>query len=266
MVRVTDRVWPQPSSNPAQRSSNPSPDHSPSSSDDGSALPDDGAAVGCGSAFRSSAPTRYVATMMAISPASAVGTPTTTHRGGRPEGPPGGPAGGGRPAGLGGVPDLPPYGPVTCSPPAARFSGQDSSLIALANPRPRGCWMAMWRKPACSSCCARRSGPTSMGRSPPSAASRETACFAASSSPAMSTSSGWPSTSPATSVGANVVLNALTTWVPSGTSCCTSSAEELPGAVANASQVATSTGLVMSTTTLPANWSPYRVTASLIPG
>src|SRR3954454_1914187 len=64
--------------------------------------------------------------MMAISPASAVGTPTTTHRGGRPEGPPGGPAGGGRPAGLGGVQDLSPYGPVTGPPPGGQvqWSGQ----------------------------------------------------------------------------------------------------------------------------------------------
>jgi hypothetical protein len=66
----------------------------------------------------------------------------------------------------------------------------------------------------------------------------------------MNTSSGWPSTSPATSVEANVVLNALTTGVPALTISWTSSAEELPGAVARLSQVVVSTGLVMSTTTL----------------
>jgi hypothetical protein len=58
-----------------------------------------------------------------------------------------------------------------------------------------------------------------------------------------------PPTSPRTSVGANVVLNALTTGVPAGTSCWTSSAEELPGGVTRLSQVSVSTGLVMSTTT-----------------
>jgi hypothetical protein len=55
------------------------------------------------------------------------------------------------------------------------------------------------------------------------------------------------------SVPAKVVLNAFTTDVPCGTSCWTSSAEEEPGGVASRSQVWVSTGLVMSTTTLPAS-------------
>jgi hypothetical protein len=67
-------------------------------------------------------------------------------------------------------------------------------------------------------------------------------------------------------VGANVVLKALTTDVPSGTSAATSSADELPGLVARRSHVFVSTGFVMSTTTLPAICSPYCWTASLMPG
>jgi hypothetical protein len=66
--------------------------------------------------------------------------------------------------------------------------------------------------------------------------------------------------------GAKVLLKAFTTGVPCGTSCWTSSAEEVPGGVPSLSQVWVSTGLVMSTTTLPASWSPYCWTASLIPG
>ena len=56
-----------------------------------------------------------------------------------------------------------------------------------------------------------------------------------------------------TRVPAKVVLNAFTTGVPCGASCWTSSAEEVPGGVANRSQLWVSTGLVMSTTTLPAS-------------
>jgi hypothetical protein len=84
---------------------------------------------------------------------------------------------------------------------------------------------------------ARRSGPTSTGRSPPSDTSCATFRFASLSSPAISTSSCWPLTSPATRVGAKVVLNAFTTAVPSGTSCATSSAEDIPGGLARSSQV-----------------------------
>ena len=86
------------------------------------------------------------------------------------------------------------------------------------------------------------------------------------SSPAISTSSCCPLTSPATRVGAKVVLNALTTGVPSGTSRWSSSAEEVPGGVARLSQVWVSSGLAMSTTTLPASWSAYSWAASLLPG
>jgi hypothetical protein len=58
----------------------------------------------------------------------------------------------------------------------------------------------------------------------------------------------------------------LTTDVPSGTSWATSSADDVPGGVARLSQVSVSTGFVRSTTTLPASWSAYWRTASLMPG
>src|SRR5512132_786243 len=89
-----------------------------------------------------------------------------------------------------------------------------TSLTALPKLRPSGCWSEMLRKPSCSSCWARLSGPTSMGRSPPSAASCDTLSLAASSSPATRTSSCWPVTSPAASVPAKLVLQAFTTGVP----------------------------------------------------
>src|SRR3954470_2968964 len=111
MVRVTDRVPGQPSSsNPAQWVSAPSPDHSPSSSDDGTALPADAVRVGCASTLRRSTTVRWAATTTAMSPARASGSPTVTHRGGRPEGGRDGPAGGGRSPEGGEVQNPPPYG------------------------------------------------------------------------------------------------------------------------------------------------------------
>jgi hypothetical protein len=67
--------------------------------------------------------------------------------------------------------------------------------------------------------------------------------------PRESTSGCSPSTLPSTSVLAKVVLKALTTGAPRGTSCATSAADELPGSVARRSHVWVSTGFVMSTTT-----------------
>jgi hypothetical protein len=51
---------------------------------------------------------------------------------------------------------------------------------------------------------------------------------------------------------ANVVLNAFTTFVPSGTSRAVSSAAEVPAGVVTVSIVDQSTGLTMSITTRPA--------------
>jgi hypothetical protein len=76
--------------------------------------------------------------------------------------------------------------------------------------------------------------------------------LASSSSEATKTSSGWPPTWPATSVPAKVVLNALATFAP-GTFCAISWAAE-PAATFSGWKVCGSTGLVMSTTTLPSSW------------
>jgi hypothetical protein len=70
----------------------------------------------------------------------------------------------------------------------------------------------------------------------------------------MSTSSGWPATWPSTGVPEKVVLKALTTLAPA-VAVATSSAAEVPGAVARASKV-WFRGLDISTTTLPASLSP----------
>jgi hypothetical protein len=52
----------------------------------------------------------------------------------------------------------------------------------------------------------------------------------------------------------------------SGKSACTSSADDVPAGVASRSHVCVSTGLVMSTTTLPRRRSAYVCTASLSSG
>src|SRR4051812_29994522 len=64
----------------------------------------------------------------------------------------------------------------------------------------------------------------------------------------MKTSSGWPATAPSTSVPANVVLNALTTFAPSGAAAAISCAAE-PASSAKGSKFEKSTGFVMSTMT-----------------
>ncbi len=66
---------------------------------------------------------------------------------------------------------------------------------------------------------------------------------------------GWASTSPAARVAANVVLKALTTRAVGRAAAISAAAEESAGTV-RPSKVAKSTGLVRSTTTVPAIASP----------
>jgi hypothetical protein len=122
----------------------------------------------------------------------------------------------------------------------------------------------MCSSPAASSSRARLSGPASIGLSPPSRANVATASLAALSSPAISTSTEWPETSPGPSVRAKVVLNALTKRA-SGASAASSCAADPSGGTTSPSNVSL-TGLVMSTTGLPASWSAYCSTAALASG
>src|SRR3712207_8453275 len=77
----------------------------------------------------------------------------------------------------------------------------------------------------------------------------------------MSTSSGCPATWPSTSVPEKVVLKALTTLAAAGALFATSSAADVPGAVASPSKV-WFRGLDISTTTLPASLSPSSLATS----
>src|SRR5439155_7640448 len=135
-------------------------------------------------------------------------------------------------------------------------------LIALPHPEPIGSCAVTWRKPRCSSCRARLSGPTSRDLRPPASTNEATFSLALASSPARRTSSGSPATSPEESVAAKFVLNALTTGVPSGSSFASSSAAELSAGVTSASIVDQSTGFEISTTTLPRSASPCAPTTS----
>src|SRR5262249_15420405 len=134
----------------------------------------------------------------------------------------------------------------------AAYRGQLTILIALDQPVPNVCCKVMCRNWKPSSSRARLSGPASIGRRPPEAAMRDTACLASASSPAMNTSSGAPPAWPATSVPANVVLKALTTRAP-GAAAAICSAADVPAGTTSESNVAKSTGLEMSTTIWPAS-------------
>jgi len=107
-----------------------------------------------------------------------------------------------------------------------------------------------------SSSRARRSGPVSTGRMPPSRTSAATWDLACGSSPARNTSSGCPPTQPATRAATNVVLNALTTRAP-GFASAISSAADMPGLVSSESKVEKSTGLHVSTTITPDSAAPW---------
>src|SRR6185437_2605709 len=95
----------------------------------------------------------------------------------------------------------------------------------------------------------------SSGRRPRLSMNADTLALAAASSPAMSTSMlrPWASTWP------KIVLNAFTTCALAGAALATSCAAEVPSGVVSPSAVALK-GLAMSTMTLPASASPYRVT------
>jgi hypothetical protein len=97
------------------------------------------------------------------------------------------------------------------------------------------------------------SGPTSTATIPPASTRPATFTLAPASSPAMSTCSDWPAAEPATSVWANVVLNAFTTAAPAGTRLAASSADEVPSGVTTRSRLDQSSGLAMSMTTRPAS-------------
>ena len=89
--------------------------------------------------------------------------------------------------------------------------------------------------------------------------------FASWSSAATSTSSCCPATSPLASVPANVVLKAFTTGTPSGSLAAISCAADESDGVTSRSNEAQSTGLVMSTTTLPVRSPPRFATKSRAP-
>src|SRR5690349_10390075 len=137
------------------------------------------------------------------------------------------------------------------SSPKAQPMAYQCSLRALPKPEPICSWMAMWKRPTCSSIRDLSRGPTSMGLIPPDSTSEATLDLASAESPAISTSRVSPATSPETRVLAKVVLKALTTAVPPGTSLAVSSPEELPSGVTTRSKDDQSSGLVMSMTTLP---------------
>src|SRR3954454_2059182 len=132
----------------------------------------------------------------------------------------------------------------------AAHAAQATTFTPEPKPVPSGSWIAMWRYPSASSSRARASGPVSTARMPPSSTSCLTVALAASSSPAMKTSSGWPATLPSTSVPAKVVLNALTTFAPSGAAPAISCAAD-PASSDSGWNVEKSTGFVMSTMTAP---------------
>src|SRR3954453_2025589 len=110
------------------------------------------------------------------------------------------------------------------------------------------------RKPSASSSRARRSDPASTACWPPAVITSARADLASASSPAISTVVGRSPTVPDASVAANVVLNALSTR-DCGSFAAISAAAELSDGTVSESNVLKSSGLVMSTTILPANWS-----------
>ena len=94
-----------------------------------------------------------------------------------------------------------------------------------------------------------------MARSPPAVTMSASTALASASSPAMSTVVGLGPTSREDSVAANVVLNALRTR-ESGSAAAISAVAEPSAATVRESNVWKSSGLVTSTTTLPARPGP----------
>src|SRR4029450_2651660 len=112
------------------------------------------------------------------------------------------------------------------------------------------------RKPIASSSRARSIGPASMASKPPALTAEMSADFASASSPATKTVVATGPTCFWLRVAARVVLNAL---IPreDGSAAASSAALELSGDTTSESKVSKFSGLVMSTTILPASSSPY---------
>ena len=94
-----------------------------------------------------------------------------------------------------------------------------------------------------------------MASTPPAVTASMRSSLASASSPAISTVVGLAPTFLAASVAAKVVLKAFSTF-DDGRAAASSAAAELSAGTVSESKVSKLSGLLMSTTVLPASWSP----------